>query len=360
MFKVPTIKNSSGEKIILNAREQHTAKWIAKSLWEKHGPGDTLQNALGYDIAITTLTTIAKKISEQKFFTLSPADHFPVVVGQGAYSDFLTSYRSFAIGGQFEEGILNMGGNNARLASVDAGVDAINLKIYPWAKALGWSIMQLEYAAKSGNWDLVAALEESRKVNWDLGIQQVAFLGAQGINGANGQCLGLLNQPGITINNTVITGAISAMNTSQLKTFTANLIEAYRANNQRTAMPNRFSIPESDYNGLASQASPDFPIKSTLELLEESFKLISGKPDFKILRNAYADAAYHTQVTSIAGKQVYTLLNYDEKSLNMQIPLPYTTTVANSLDNFGFQNVGFGQFSGVVVLRPLELMYFQY
>lgn len=358
MFNVPVFKNSAGDKIVLNTQEKHSTKWVANSLWEKFGPTGVLTNALGYDIAITTLTTITKKISEQIFYRIPPADYIPVVVGQGSYSDFLTTYRSFQMGGNFADGIVNTGDNNARLASVSAGVDALNIKNFSWGKALGWSIFQLEFAAKSGNWDLVAALEETRLTNWQLGIQDVAFLGLDGNNSSTGSCLGLLNQPGVTTNSTFIGEPISTMTTTQLKAFTAGLIELYRNNNQRTAWPDRFVIPESDYNGLASQASPDFPIKSTLELLEEAFKLITRNDAFRILPLAYADGPYHPTISSLANLQVYSLYRSDDKSLNMNVPLPYTTTVANSLDNFGFQNVGFGQFTGMILLRPLELMYF--
>ena len=42
------------------------------------------------------------------------------------------------------------------------------------------------------------------------------------------------------------------------------------------------------------------------------------------------------------------------------LQVDYTNTLANSLDNFNFQNVGYGQFSGVQAYRPLELLYFQF
>lgn len=350
----PKILNSKGEPIVLTAAEKYHAEWCQRQLNERH------QNSLGYEVNITTLTTISKKISEQKFFEVAPADYLPVRVGEGTWSSNLLTYRSFDVADEFETGIVNTGGQNARLAAADAGVDSLTIKVYPWAKAIGWSIFDLEFAAKSGNWDLVTAKEKARKRNWDLGIQRVAFLGARGQNGSSGNCLGLLNQPGVTVNTTVITKAISSMSTAELKVFTAALIESYRSNNNRTAWPTHFVIPESDYNGLASQASPDFPIKSTLQLLEEMFQVICRNKSFKILPLSYADAAYHADVTVIAGKQVYTLLNYDEESIRMDIPLDYTNTLANSLDNFSFQNAGYGQFTGVLAYRPLELMYYTY
>lgn len=350
----PKILNSRGEPIKLTAQEQHLAEHLQKEINEK------FKNSLGYEVQITTLTTIMKKITEQKFFEVAPADYLPVRVGEGTWSTSLTTYRSFDLSDAFETGIINTGGQNSRLATANTGVDALNIKVYNWAKAIGWSIFDLEQAAKSGNWDLVTALEESRKKNWDLGIQRIAFLGAQGQNGLGGTCLGLLSQPGITINTTVITKAIKSMTPEELSAFCAAVYEAYRENCVRTAVPTHFIIPESDYNGLASQAAPDFPIKSKLQILRETFAEITQKKDFKILPLSYADAQYHADVEAIAGKQVYTMLNYDEKSVRMDIPLDYTNTLANSLDNFSFQNAAYGQFTGVLAYRPLEMLYFHY
>ncbi len=344
------VMNSKGVPVELNPLELFRANALTMRI----------ENELGYDIPVTVLTSIMKLITEQKFFEIAPADYLPVRVGEGSWSQVLTTYRSFDLAGSFEDGIVNTGVNNARLAAADAGVDALNIAVFNWAKSIGWTIMDLMQAAKAGNWDLVTAKEKARKRNWDLGIQRIAFLGAQGQNSSSGNCLGLLNQGGVTVNTTLITKAISTMTTGELKTFSAGLINAYRSNCQRSAWPNRFVIPESDYLGLASQASADFPIKSTLELLEEAFKLNTRNADFKIMPLAYGDAAYHADVTSIAGKQVYALYNSEEESLRMDIPVDYTNTLANSIDNFSFQNTGYGQFTGVLAYRPLELMYFTY
>lgn len=350
------ILNSRGEPIILNSREQRVADYNQR-----------ICNALGFEINVTTLTTIGKKISEQKFFDVLPADYLPVRVGEGAYSMALTTFRSFNTGGEFEDGIIDTGGQNSRLASADAGLDALTIKVFPWAKEIAWTIHEMEYASRNNNWDLVTAKEQSRKKNWDLGIQRIAFIGARGNNGVNGACVGLLNQPGVTVNPLTSTGAgsgltqsISSMSPAQLKAMQANLIETYRNNNNRTAYPTHFVIPESDYNGLASQASADFPMRTTLSLLEEAFQLITRKKDFKILPLPYADASYHADVASIAGKQVYTLLNYDEQSVRMDIPLDYQNTLANTVNNFQYQNVGHGQFTGVLAYRPLEMTYYTF
>lgn len=353
----PTILNSKGQPIVLDefelAHAEETQLVVNKAMQK-------VRNALGFEIPITTLSQIQKKISEQKFFTAMPADYLPLRVGAGAWSANLVTYRSFDLAGKFEDGILNTGSPNARQASADAGVDSLSIKVYNWSKMIGWSLFDLQQAALSGNWDIVSSKEKARLKNWQLGVQRVAFLGAEGLNGSSGQCLGLLNQTGITTNTTLITKAIKSMSPSELNTFQQGIIEVYRANNNRTAMPSHFIIPESDYNGLASQSSEDFPIKSKLQLLEEAFKVTTRNPNFKILPLAYADAAYHVGISGISGKQVYVLLNYDEESIRMDIPVDYTNTLANSLDNFTFQNAGYGQFTGVLAYRPLELMYFTY
>lgn len=337
------ILNSQGQPIVLNEREQLVAAHNQK-----------LVNALGYEIDVTTLTTIMKKVTEQKFFEIPPADFLPVRVGEGAWSTQLTTYRSFMVGDDFETGLVNTGKENGRLAAVKAGVDAVNVKVSNWAKTIGWTLFDLQFASKSGNWDLVTALEKSRKKNWDLGIQRIAFLGAKG----DATSLGLLNQAGVTNDTTFMTKAISAMTTAELKLFIAGLVEKYRTNCARTAWPTHFIIPESDYNGLAAQASPDFPIKSTLQLLEEALQVITRNKSFKVLPLAYGDALYNQEFG--INKQRYILLNYDEESLRMDIPVDYTNTLANSIDNFSYQNVGYGQFTGVMTYRPLELMYFSY
>ena len=358
------LKNSKGKDIVLTEKEREMSHIMSQQMAavSRGVPGATFKNALAYDIIITSLTTIRKKISEQKFFTIpgGPANYLPFVVGEGAYSDILTTYRSFDIADQWETGILDMGAENQRIASADAGVDALNVSTVQWAKSIGWTLIQLEQAAKSGNWDLISAKEKARKRNWDLGVQRIAFLGANGLNGTGGSLLGLLNQPGITTNTSVITKPIGSMSPSELKTFVGQIVEEYRTNNNRTAYPTHFIIPESDWNSMPSQASSDFPIRSTINLLEEAFQEVTKNQDFQILPLAYADGPYHPQIPSITGQQVYTLLNYDEESLVMNVPLDYTSTMANSLNNFQFQNIAYGQITGVLPLRPLEMMYFTF
>lgn len=361
-MQTPVILNSKGNPILLNAEEKHNCKWMAASLWAQHGPKNTFRNSVGYEVAITTLTTITKRVSEAKYYQVKPSDYIPVVAGEGTWSSNLETYRSFDVSDVFESGIIDTGGNNDRLSASDTSIDALNIKIYNWAKSQVYSIFDLELAAKSGNWDLVAAKEKSRKRNYDLGIQKIAFLGAAGQNAAGGTCLGLLNQPGITFNTTLITKEISSMSYTEINTFVQGVIAAYQANNNLTAMPTAMVMPTHDYNGLASQVNPEFPMLNKLQMLMEAFKIITMNPSFKILPVAYAQysnggGVLPTQVAGGANSGIYVLLNYDEDSLRMSVPLPYTTSLSNSINNFQFQNVGYSQFTGVLALRPQELFY---
>lgn len=341
-MRTEKVLNSEGKEILLNAREKHFADINQRQV-----------NALGYEINITTLTTIMKKISEQKFFQIMPADYVPVKVGEGAWSSNLITYRSFNLADDFSTGVINTGSNNGRLAVGDAGVDSVTVAVKNWAKQIGWTLFDLEQASKAGNWDVVTAKEKSRKKNWDLGIQKVAFLGMTG----DASCLGLYTQSGITTNTTDLTASITSLAAvpATLSAFIAKVLDLYRSNCQRTAWPTHFIIPESDYLGLATPSSPTFPLKSILQLMQETFQTMTGNKNFKILPAAYGDPAYNS-----LGVHKYALLNYEEESIRMDIPVDYTNTLANSLDNFSFQNVGYGQFTGVQAYRPSELYYFQY
>ena len=217
------VRGKDGKPIILNEKEQKACDY-----------NEQVTNALGFDIPITTMTTIAKKISEQKFYTVPPAEYVPIVVGQGAFGDSILTYRSYEIGDAFETGITNMAQNNDRIAAMDAGVDSVRVPTYFWNKMITWSLPQIEFAAKAGNWDLVAALEKSRKENWDLGIQRIAFLGAQGFKTSVANCYGLLTLPNVDTNTTVFSASgntqISQMSPTNLNIFVANLVNAYRIN----------------------------------------------------------------------------------------------------------------------------------
>lgn len=334
------ILNAQGQPITLSDREKKIVNH-----------NQAIVNSLGVEVSITTLTAISKKISEQKFFHIKPADYLPVIVGEGAWSSSIETFRSYELGDDFEKGNINSGAGNDRLSSVDAAVDSVNLKVINWGKTISWALPEIEQAAKAGNWDLVTSRERARKKNWDLGIQKMAFLGSA----SNTAVKGLYTLSGVTNNTALITKKISTMSGTELKAFCQAIIGVYRANNNFTAWPTHFILPETDYTGLASPSNADFNIKSVLAVLQETFAIMTMNPGFKILPNAYGDSANNG-----LGVNRYVMLNYDEESLNMHIPVDYTNTLANSVNNFQWQNAAYGQYTGVQAVRPLEIMHFSF
>lgn len=349
-MKPQIILNAKGEPIVLNAQEKARADILQTKFDNEY------RNALGFEINITTLTSIIKKVSEQKFFQIPFADYVPTKVGEGAWGTVLTKYRSFSLGDEFEKGNIDMGGGNTRLSTAGTGVDAISVNIINWAKAKGWSLFELNQAAKSGNWDLVTSLEKSRKTNWDLGIQKIAFLGSN----SNTSILGLLNLSGVTNDTTTLPTPLRLMSPEDLSQFASKVVEAFRSNCSRTAMPTHFVIPESDYNGICVPSSSEFPMRSKKSIIEESFREITMNKNFKILPCAYGDTANNSAGANAITAQRYALYNYDEDSMALNIPVDYTSTLANSLDNFMFQNAALGQYTGVALYRTAEVLYFSH
>ena len=145
------------------------------------------------------------------------------------------------------------------------------------------------------------------------------------------------------------------MSASEFNSFAGSVYEAYRLNCARTAKPTTFVIPEKEWNSLISFPDATYPLKPKLEILESAFKAVTQNQGFKILPCAYCDSETFDGVHNR-----YVLLNYDETSVKMDLPLDYQTTSGGTMNGFSWENVAFGQFTGVVAQRPKEILYFQY
>jgi len=306
-------------------------------------------NSLGYQQLITTLTAVGAKVSVQKFYEIPFADYVPVVMGNGAYQRQIINWRTYLKGEGFDTGVISNASNNSRLAQVDAAYDQVPQIIHNWAKGMIYNIFELEEAMRANTlFSLIEARETARRKEWDLGIQQIAFKGYQ-------DSTGLLNNAEATVNTGEITKLISSMSAVEFNAFAGSVYEIYRANNNRTARPSHFVMPEKDWNGLINFPDATFPLKTKLQLLEEAFKSVTMNQGFKILPCAYADAENFDGVNNR-----YAMFNYDETSLKMDLPIDYTMTQAGTINGFTWENVAFGSFTGVVAQRPKELLYFQF
>jgi len=306
-------------------------------------------NSLGYQQLITTLTAVGRKVSVQKFYEIPFADYLPVVMGNGAYMRQLINWRTYVKGEGFETGVISNASNQSRLAHVDAAYDQVPQVIYAWAKGMVYNIFELEEAMRANTlFSLIEARETARRKEWDLGLQKVAFLGYQ-------DSKGLLNNAEAYVNLTEIVKPISSMTAEEFNAFAGTVYEQYRRNCNRTAKPTHFVMPEKDWNGLINFPSATFPLKTKLQLLEEAFKTVTMNQAFKIMPCAYSDAENFDGVNNR-----YALYNMDETSLKMDLPIDYTMTQAGTVNGFSWENVAFGQFTGVVAQRPKELLYFQF
>lgn len=340
------VLNSKGKPVTLSSREAALAKSLQNEIRGKvRNLG--IKGPSGYNIDVTVLTKILKSVIDTKFFTVAPADFIPMPTGEGAWHEFLTTYKATSNGESFISGVADVG--NTRIDQIDVGLDSTSIKTYKWIKAIEWTLFDLNTAALAGNWQIIEARENARKKNWDLGIQEIAFLGARELKGCNG----LLTLK-VTPNTEAITSPVSKYTPEQLNNFASDLITEYRKYTLKTAYPNTFVMPESDYLGLAKSSSPQFPLKSALTFLLECFKEATRDQNFKILPLAYCEPQFSMGLLS---KYRYVLYRNDMDSLRMDVPIPYTNTVANTIEGFSFKNTAYGQFTGVQLYRP-ELMYF--
>lgn len=341
---------------IKEALQQSMAKNGVQSsvgLTLRNSVGQINCNSLGYQIALDTLTAVRAQVIDQKFYEVAPADYAPLTVGEGSFAQNILTGVAISTSGDFEEGNINQGSGNSRLATADIGITSITTKIINWAKSIGYTVFELEQALRAENWDIIASKHSARKKNWDLGIQEMMFLGSS----QDGDVKGLFTQTGVNVDETTIPKAISAMNAAEFATFVKSILAAYQANCAYTAMPNVFVIPQDDFLGLTDPLNTTYPSISKLDYLNKAFaQVVAG--GVSILPSVYGMLSKNA--ARGISKNRYAMYRYDADTLRMDIPVDYTITAADTANNFQFQDVSYGQYSGITVYRPLEVLYFDW
>lgn len=317
--------------------------------------GDINSSSLAYQYATDRLTYIRSRIVEQSFYEVQPAEYLDVIPGEGAFSAQIITNATIKTAGGFGQGKLNTGNGNARLATADAAVTPFYTLVRNWALAVEYSIFDVQQSLFAGNWDIIEAKHRSRKMDWDLGIQAIAFLGD--LDDLTNYP-GLYTQSTVNVNSSVITGNISAMSAADFQTFVAAILGAFLANCNQTRWPNTFVMPQDDYAGMAAAASSTYPNISKMSYLQQAFDAIVPNGKVKIMPSAYGMTAYNTAAG--IGKQRYILYRQDIDTLFMELPVDYQVTAVGTLNNFNYQDVAYGQFCGVTVLKPLEVLYFDH
>lgn len=339
------LKNSNGESEFIPQTKKHIAQM------EKQ-----IKNA-GFSVDITTLTEVLAEVREEKYYVIKPSDFMSVRVGVGAWMDTITSFTAGASADDGETGFINTAANHSRLANVDVTLTPQTFPIRTWAKHIDWTLPQLEQASAMSRlgyasaWDLVAAKERVRKTNWDLMIQKAAFVGIAS-NGLGG----LLNGAGVTVDTATLPAEIGSMSDAQLQVVASNMVQAYFANSNSTAMPDQLIMPQSEIFKLAQVNSVTYPLKTKFDILLDAFKAATQNPSFQIKGVVYANA---TTAQGSFAKNRYALTRNSDDVARLEIPVDYAQTMAHSLNGFQFLNAGYGQVGGVHIYRPLEILYFQ-
>lgn len=319
------------------------------SLYNSNGavdPGST-----GFKYAIDTLTYIRSRITEQRFYEISIADYLPLDVGEAAWSDEIVQNQSFTQGGSFFDGDIDTLSGNGRIATVDTALAPKRMPVKTWAKQAGWTIPEIEKAARSGNWDVVSSKLEGLKKNWDLGIQRTAFLG----HPSTPDLTGLVNNDDVNVDTTTITGPINGLSDSDFQAFVGSLLQEFYDNSGSTTLPDTFLMPTDDYLGLGRAASANNPHISRLQYMLDAFRAMTANEQFAIMPLTYLQPDHSFgQLTNPR----YVLYKNEQDTLSMSIPVDFTMLQADTSNQLLWSQPAYGQYSGVLIMRVPEVLYF--
>jgi hypothetical protein len=333
-----------------------------QELWNTPSNGAIDSATLGYQYTIQTTTLIRAEVVEQKFYEIPFAQYMPVIPGEAAWMETIKTNLVYKLGGTFEQGIVNTGSNEQVFTKVNVGTAPVTQTVALWAKAYDYSVFEVNKALALNNWDVVRGKMEALKTDWDLGLQQLSFLG---MLSDNTNFPGLLSQANVNINLSVITKNISTFANSggDMNTFVSAVLAAYFANsNNTTFRPDHFAMPIDDYLGLAQFVNPAFPLAGSMmiDVLENAFKKITGNTAFVIYGVLYAKMSVNAGVWTTNGTQRYILYRKDPKSVRMDLPQDFVLAAPVPVGPVTFEGLGYGQFTGVVAFRPAEMLYFDH
>ncbi len=340
----------------LSPRQIRDAIKLPPSLEFMNANGGIDPASEGYQFVVQTTTQIADGVINQDFYDIPFGEYIPIEEGTGAFMESIVKNVAYQSAGPFEQGLVALSAQ-AKIKQVDAGVAPVTTRIYSWNAGYEWNLWEVRKALQADNWDVIASRYEALKENYDLGIQQVAYLGL--LLDPTG-CPGLLSNPSVTINLSIIPQAISTMSPTQLSTLVSSIMAAYFANSNSTKLPTHFAIPMADYLGLDAPWSPTFPNVSIREYLEKAFKMATKNPSFEIYGVAYADQANNAGVWTTLGTNRYCLYRNEGKSLKMYNPLDLLFNAPGTANNFLFEGVAMAQFTGVQVYKVPEMLYFDW
>ena len=271
----------------------------------------------GLEATITTLTDIIGGVVETKYYELNGqklSDFCKIEVGRGAYATELMQYASTFVGNNGKQGIVNPTANGISKdanSSIQIGSIKMPNNFWRWDYTVTNELVNM--AQKNAEtFSIIEENEKARKKIWDLMLQDAWFNGL-----GDGRSYGLLNQPNVTVNTTLMTAELGDMTDAQFQTFLAKVAGEYNKVSNYTISFNRMLIPSEQYFAL-TQPYGTFGL-NRLQVLEDAMKRIVGA-DFKIVH-----AKYCTGASAQGGnKGRYVFYNDDADNICAYLPVPYT------------------------------------
>lgn len=307
---------------------------------------------LGFKYNLTTLTGIMPEIIMQKFFVEEEMSKFaPISEGLMPFWDEAKYNRMFIADQDPQSGFINPY-NVTNIKTPSLAVDNETVKRKFWGYKLDYNILELEQANRAGNWQLVQAKYDALREIYKIMMNEILFTGHKN----DASMPGLLNQPNVTPNNTIITKRISDMTPDELNAFLGKFIAAYRSQSGNQVAPDMLLIPQNDKDGMASSFSAQFPVKSKIEQLEESFRRATGNENAQIIASPYLNKSFNSAYG--INKSMYLLYRNTKDALVFDLPIDFTSLALATTDGgFSFQNLVYGQIGHVFLKRPQHMMY---
>ena len=304
----------------------------------------------GLEATITTLTDIIGGVVETKYYELNGqklSDFCKIEVGRGAYDTELMQYASTFVGNNGKQGIVNPTANGISKdanSSIQIGSIKMPNNFWRWDYTVTNELVNM--AQKNAEtFSIIEENEKARKKIWDLMLQDAWFNGL-----GDGRSYGLLNQPNVAVNTTLMTAELGDMTDAQFQTFLAKVAGEYNKVSNYTISFNRMLIPSEQYFAL-TQPYGTFGL-NRLQVLEDAMKRIVGA-DFKIVH-----AKYCTGASAQGGnKGRYVFYNDDADNVCAYLPVPYTPMPLFPQGSLDLISQAHGQFITPFLKRETSMMY---
>ena len=304
----------------------------------------------GLEATITTLTDIIGGVVETKYYELNGqklSDFCKIEVGRGAYATELMQYASTFVGNNGKQGIVNPTANGISKdanSSIQIGSIKMPNNFWRWDYTVTNELVNMAQK-HAETFSIIEENEKARKKIWDLMLQDAWFNGL-----GDGRSYGLLNQPNVTVDTTLMTAELGAMTDAQFQTFLAKVAGEYNKVSNYAISFNRMLIPSEQYFAL-TQPYGTFGL-NRLQVLEDAMKRIVGA-DFKIVH-----AKYCTGASAQGGnKGRYVFYNDDADNVCAYLPVPYTPMPLFPQGSLDLISQAHGQFITPFVKRTNAVLY---